>query len=74
MQAIDDHRILGIVKPVEAGNEPLLVLWDTSGPQPLQRVFEMPLNKTDTAHVPEGLMSSASMQNNIGLHRADPNQ
>ena len=71
---IDDHRILGIVKPVEAGNEPLLVLWDTSGPHPLQRVFEMPLNKTDTAHVPERLMSSASMQNKIGLHRADPNQ
>ena len=34
----------------------------------------MPSNKLDAIYVPERLMSSASMQNDIGLHRADPNQ
>jgi len=73
-QIIDGYRILGIMKSSEDSDEPLLVFWDTSGPQPRQWVFEMPSNKLDVIYAPERLASSASLQSGIGLHRADPNQ
>ena len=72
-QEIGDHQILGIVEPYGANNHPLLVLWDTSGSQVQQRVFEMPSDKRGTTYAPERLVSSVSTQS-IGLHRADPNQ
>ena len=73
-QIIDDYRVLGIVKHPQIGNDALLVLWDTSGVQPRRCIFEMPSDKLDAIYVPERLMSSASVENGIGLHRADPNQ
>ena len=71
---IDDYRILWIAEPSHRGNDASLVLWDTSGLQPQQVMFEMPSGKEDVAYVPERFMSSASVQRSVGLHRADPNQ
>jgi len=71
---IDDYRTLGIIKLSGFVNQALLVLWDTSGPQARQWVFEMAWNRLDIAYVPERFMRSASVQSGIGLHRADPNQ
>ena len=72
---IDDYRILWVTKPSRRGGDALLVLWDTSGPQSRQSVFGMASTiKPDVAYVPERLISSASVQSGIGLHRADPNQ
>ncbi|KAF9648797.1 hypothetical protein BDM02DRAFT_2056462 [Thelephora ganbajun] len=73
-QVIDDYRVLWITKPSELSKDGVLVLWDTSGPQPRQSMFEMPSNKLDVVYIPERLMTSASIQSGIGLHRADPNQ
>jgi hypothetical protein len=71
---IDDYRFLGMVKHPQISHNGLLFLWDTSGPQPRRYLFEMPSNKLDTVYVPQRLMSSASVRDGIGLHRADPNQ
>ena len=73
-QAIDDYRILGIIKPTEVSNQPLLVLWDTSGSKTRQSVFEMPSNKLGTVYVPERFVGSVSTQRDVGIQRADPNQ
>ena len=58
----------------EVRNQQSLVLWDTSGPQTRQIVFELPSNKLATIYVPERLMGSTSMQMGVGPHCADPNQ
>lgn len=73
-QMIDDYRVLWIMKPSEDSNNAFLVLWDTSGPQPRQTVFEMPSSKLDVVYVPERLMISTSTQSGVGLHHADPDQ
>jgi len=71
-QAIDDYRILGIVKT--SGVTKGLVLWDTSGPQARETVFELPSDKLAAIYVPERFMGSAPTRRGTGLHSADPNQ
>lgn len=73
-QIIDDYRVLGLMSHPLVSDDPLLVLWDTSEPQPRRCIFEMPWDKLDVVYVPERLVSSASAEGGVGLHHADPNQ
>ena len=71
---VDDYRILLITKPSNPCDDAFLVLWDTSQPQPLHLLFEMPSSTLDVAYVPQQLLGSAPIQAGIGLHRTDPDQ
>lgn len=71
---IDDHRILGVMKPHNISKGGVLAVWDISEPQQQWYHFEMPSNKLDVAYTPKRLIDSMSVQRGVGLHRADPNQ